>query len=55
MGTEKKKSYTKYFAKDGKYYKQNMNWWNKGGYYVPQTAKEISKEEYEKMTRIEEL
>ena len=42
------KNYTIYFKKDNKYYKQNMNYWEKGGYYVPQTAKIISKDEYDK-------
>lgn len=39
---------TNYFEKDGKYYRQNKTWWEKGGYYIPQTPKKISKEEYEK-------
>lgn len=42
------KSYTNYFKRDGKYFKQNMNWWDKGGYYIPQVVKRITKEEYEK-------
>lgn len=50
--TTKSKSYTNYFEKDGKYYRQNMTWWEKGGYCIPQTPCRISKEEYEKMTNI---
>lgn len=41
---------TVYYEKNGKYYKQNLTWWEKGGYLVPQTPKQISKEEYERMT-----
>lgn len=40
------KSYTTYFEKDGKYYKQDMVWWEKGGYFVPQRAKKITRECY---------
>ena len=39
---------TVYFEKNGKYYKQNLTWWEKGGYMVPQTPKQISKEEYDR-------
>jgi hypothetical protein len=46
----KEANYVNYFEKDGKYYKQNMNWWEAGGYHVPQTPKRISKEEFERMT-----
>ena len=42
---------TVYFEKNGKYYKQNMTWWEKGGYMVPQTPKQISKEEYDRQTK----
>jgi hypothetical protein len=45
------KSYSNYFEKDGKYYCQNQVWWEKGGYFVPQTAKRITKAEYEKMIK----
>lgn len=47
------KSYEQYFEKDGKYYRQNMVWWEKGGYHIPSTPKRISKSEYEKMIKLE--
>ena len=35
-----------YFEKDGRYYKQESVYWEKHGYYVPQTPHHISKEVY---------
>lgn len=43
------KSYTLYSEDNGKYYRQNVTWWEKGGYAVPQSKKRITKEEYERM------
>ena len=40
------KSYTNYTEENGEYYKQNMVWWDKGGYFIPQARKEITEEEY---------
>ena len=48
------KSYENYFEKDGKYYSQGMVWWEKGGYYIPQTPKEISKDKYKEHTEQKE-
>lgn len=48
------KSYELYYGRyeqDGiKYYRQGYNWWEKGGYFIPQTKKKISEAEFKKMT-----
>ena len=49
---EGSKSYTIYSQDNGKYYRQNMTWWETGGYCVPQARKVISKAEYERMKEI---
>lgn len=48
------KSKAHYFEKNGRYYVQYATWWEKHGYYVPQTPKRISKKEYELHTKKQE-
>lgn len=48
------KSKAHYFEKNGRYYVQYATWWEKHGYYVPQSPKRISKKEYEFHTKKQE-
>ena len=41
-----KKSYTVYTDDNGKFYEQNMTWWERGGYCIPQIRKKITKKRY---------
>lgn len=46
------KSYSVYYEKQGRYYRQNARYWEKGGYSVPQTCKRISKDEFDRMSEM---
>ena len=45
------KSYTIYTDDNGKFYEQNMTWWERGGYCIPQTRKKITKARYLQMMK----
>lgn len=42
--------YTTYFEANGKYFKRDMMWWDKEGYYRPMKAVRISRREYRRAT-----
>lgn len=43
------KGFTWYSEESNHFFKQSFNWWEKGGYTIPQTKKEITKDEFTKM------